>query len=283
MSKSNATVLSKANQDDQKTACITLDLESDWFVDQPGHSYRSVEYLQSYIEMIRQVDVPVTVFVSGRLLEDRPEAVERLRRELDTEFHLHSYAHDPEMKQGFRTDLKQGIDAYEAFFGSRPRAYRAPLGKLTPSQLTILDDAGFDIDSSVFPSVRPGTYNNLGAPIEPYQPPETSDLVEFPIGVIPRLRIPAAQSYLKLGGWPYLRLLSMVDLPDPLVFVSHLHDFFDSGVNEYRSQPMKAIQERNLDASTTLFAELISCLDRQGYRFATIADVYDDHINGGLL
>lgn len=264
----------------RKTACITLDLESDWFVDKPGRTYQTVEYLPEYIELIRQLDVPVTVFVVGRLLEERPDLVERLRAELDAEFHLHSYEHDPEMSQGFRMDLQQGAEAFEAFFGCRPQGYRAPLGKLTAAQLTTLDNEGFAFDSSIFPSYRPGTYNNLTAPIEPYRPDNTEQLVELPVGVVPYLRIPTAQSYLKLGGQPYLRLLDLVELPDPLVFVSHLHDFFGNETIDSRSQPMKAIQQRNLQASTALFAALVDRLTQLGYRFRTVGDAYNETRNG---
>ena len=262
----------------RKTACITLDLESDWFVDRPGRTYLTVEYLAEYIELIQSVDVPVSVFVVGRLLEERPDVVERLDAALDTEFHLHSYGHDPEMSAGFRTDLQEGIEAFESFFGRRPQGYRAPLGKITAQQLTTLDREGFEFDSSIFPSYRPGAYNNLDAPTEPYRPHDTDQLVELPVGVVPYLRIPTAQSYLKLGGQSYLRLLEMLDPPDPLVFVSHLHDFVETPANEHRSQPMKAIQERNLEASATLFRALIQRLTASGYRFRTIGEVYSETV-----
>jgi len=245
------------NDSRRKTACITLDLESDWFVDKPGQSYYTVEYLPKYIEMIQELDVPVSIFVVGRFLEESPHAVEALRSELDSEFHLHSYGHDPEMSQGFNSDLRQGIEAFKTFFGSSPDGYRAPLGRITDQQLVTLDRQGFTFDSSIYPSYRPGAYNNLTAPTEPYQPHNTDTIVELPIGVIPYLRIPAAQSYLKLFGQSYLRLFDMVELPDPLIYVTHLHDFFETEANEYRTQPMKAIQKRNLRTSTDLFESVI--------------------------
>ena len=262
-----------------KTACITLDLESDWFVDGPQRSYITVEYLDTYIELIQSVDVPVSVFVVGRLLEERPDIIERLDAAVDCEFHLHSYAHDPEMTGGFRSDLREGIAAFESCFGHRPRGYRAPLGKISPQQIATLDDEGFAFDSSIFPSYRPGIYNNLDAPTEPYRPAGTDQLVEFPIGVLPYLRVPTAQSYLKLGGRGYLRLLEQLDPPEPLVFLSHLHDFIDTPANEHRSQPMKAIQQRNLTESATLFRELIQRLTAKGYRFRTVDELYAETVS----
>ncbi len=267
------------SQDGPKTACITLDLESDWFVDEPGRTYQTVEYLDAYIELIQSVDVPVTVFVVGRLLEERPDVVERLDAALDCEFHLHSYAHDPEMSRGFRSDLREGIEAFESFFGHRPQGYRAPLGKISAENLVTLDDEGLAFDSSIFPSYRPGAYNNLDAPTHPYRPAGTDGLVEFPIGVLPYVRIPTAQSYLKLGGQAYIRLLDLLEPPDPLVFLSHLHDFIDTPANEYRSQPMKAIQQRNLTESASLFQELVQQLTAMGYRFRTIGELYADTVD----
>jgi len=267
------------SRDGPKTACITLDLESDWFVDEPGRTYQTVEYLDAYIELIQSVDVPVTVFVVGRLLEERPDVVERLDAALDCEFHLHSYAHDPEMSRGFRSDLREGIEAFESFFGHRPQGYRAPLGKISAENLVTLDDEGLAFDSSIFPSYRPGAYNNLDAPTHPYRPAGTDGLVEFPIGVLPYVRIPTAQSYLKLGGQAYIRLLDLLEPPDPLVFLSHLHDFIDTPANEYRSQPMKAIQQRNLTESASLFQELVQQLTAMGYRFRTIGELYADTVD----
>lgn len=283
MSKPGAASVGQPTAGRQKTACITLDLESDWFVDEPGRSYTTVEYLSEYIELIQSVDVPVSVFVVGRLLEERPDVVERLRTELDTEFHLHSYAHDPEMTDGFQRDLRDGIEAFESFFGQPPRGYRAPLGKISDQQLGTLDREGFEFDSSIFPSYRPGTYNNLDAPTEPYRPVDTDRLVELPVGVIPYLRIPAAQSYVKLGGQSYVRLLDMFHPPDPFVFLSHLHDFFGTEANEHRSQPMRAIQQRNLEESTTLFRSVIQRLTGLGYDFSTVGEVYDNTVDGGQL
>lgn len=280
MSRTRSETLEEPKAGRQKTACITLDLESDWFVDEPGRTYITVEYLSEYIELIQSVGVPVSVFVVGRLLEERPEVVDRLRTELDTEFHLHSYAHDPEMQDGFRTDLRDGVGAFESFFGRRPQGYRAPLGKITDTQLTTLDREGFEFDSSIFPSYRPGTYNNLSAPTEPYRPDNTEQLVELPVGVVPYLRLPTAQSYLKLGGQSYVRLLDMLDPPDPLVFVSHLHDFIETPANEYRSQPMKTIQKRNLKQSATLFRTLIRRLIALGYQFTTIGEAYTETVDG---
>ena len=261
-----------------KTACITLDLESDWFVAGPQRSYMTVEYLDEYIELLQSVDVPVSVFVVGRLLEERPAVVERLDAALDCEFHLHSYAHDPEMSMGFRTDLREGIEAFESFFGHRPRGYRAPLGKISADDLATLDSEGFAFDSSIFPSYRPGAYNNLDAPTQPYRPAGTDQLVEFPIGVLPYLRVPTAQSYLKLGGRGYLRLLDLLEPSGPLVFLSHLHDFIDTPANEHRSQPMKEIQQRNIDASPALFRSLIQRLTAQGYRFRTMDELYAETV-----
>ncbi len=278
MSSSTALPHSEPDRNRSKTAYITLDLESDWFVNEPGRSYFTFEYLPEYIRLINSLEVPVTIFVVGRLLEDRPEAVERLRTELETEFHLHSYSHDPEMADGFRTDLRRGMDAFETFFGRRPMGYRAPLGKITDSQLRILDEAGFSFDSSIFPSYRPGAYNNLSAPLEPYRPNDTDSLVELPVGVVPYLRVPLAQSYLKLGGSPLFQLVDRLELPEPLVFVSHLHDFFETAANEHRSQPMKAIQQRNLSQSPELFERFITTLRQNGYEFELLGAASEQRV-----
>ena len=255
---------------EEKIAYITLDLENDWYVE-GGDQYRTLEYVDEFIELIDRVDVPVTLFTVGKLFEERPDDVEKLEEGLQSEFHLHSYAHDPEMKDGFRTDLLKGMDAYASFFGEEPVGYRAPLGKIAPGMLRTLEREGFTFDSSVFPSYRPGAYNNLSAPTNPYSPEATDELVEFPVSVCPRIRIPLSQSYLKLLGRPYRWYVKSIPLPDQLVFVSHLHDFFDTPAFARRGQPTRAIQQRNIADSKRIFVDFIDHLKESGYAFDTLS------------
>jgi peptidoglycan/xylan/chitin deacetylase (PgdA/CDA1 family) len=254
-------------------ACITLDLENDWYFDDPAYDHLTFEYIDDYIELIKRLDVPVTFFAVGKTIERYPEVVDKLDRELDSEFHLHSYQHDTSKSYDFRTEVQDGKEAFEAHFGYEPKGYRAPQGNIDPEEFGILEEEGFVFDSSVFPSYRPGVYSNLDKPLAPYQPEGVDELVEVPIAATPRTRIPISQSYLKLLGRPYLAYLKYAPLPKPLVFNTHLQDFYHTDSHDRLDQPKQSIMKRNLDGSVELFSKAVEGIRGRGYEFGTMTDV----------
>ena len=175
------------------------------------------------------------------------------------------------MKSGFRADLLKGIDAFRSFFGHDPVGYRAPLGKITRNQMEILNSEGFVFDSSVFPSYRPGVYNNMRKPVTPYHPIVGSEFTEYPVAVSSPFRIPVAQSYLKLFGYPYRNYLQRVSLPKPMIFVSHLHDFFPTDAHQYRGSLMSKIHKRNIDKSPEILEEFAAGMVDKGWEFTKMS------------
>jgi len=264
-----------ATRPDPPVACITLDLENDWYFDREGYDHLTFDYIDRYVELISSLDVPVSVFVVGETLERYPDDVECIHSRIDSEFHLHSYTHDLSKSYDFREEVGNGVVAFESHFGRRPIGYRAPQGNVERSELCQLDSMGFEFDSSVFPTFRPGIYNNLDAPIVPYRPAETERLVEYPIGVLPWVRIPLSQSYLKLFGRLYLRALERLPLPNVVVFDSHLQDFYRTASHDQLDVPLRLIHMRNLDNSIDLFRSFVRILRQKGYTFVKLTDVHE--------
>ncbi|MDG5761559.1 polysaccharide deacetylase family protein [Natronococcus sp. A-GB1] len=260
-----------------RTACLTLDLENDWYFDDPEYDHLTFEYIDDYIAQMNRLDVPVTFFVVGKTIERYPEVIDKLDTKLDSEFHLHSYQHDTSKSYDFRTEIRKGKEAFESHFGYEPDGYRAPQGNIDPAEFAILEAEGFDFDSSIFPSFRPGIYSNLDKPLAPYCPEGTDDLVEVPIAATPGTRIPVCQSYLKLLGRPYLSYLKYAPLPDPLVFNTHLQDFYETDSHDRLDQPKQSIMKRNLDGSLELFGEAVRRIRCRGYEFGTMTDVIEAH------
>lgn len=261
---------------DDKTACITLDLENNWNFESPNLRYLVLDHLDEYVELIQSLDVPVTVFVVGQLLEERPDAVWHLDAELDVEFHLHSYSHDMNGAADIEREIRDGIEAFETVFGRKPDGYRAPRFILNDGDLAALAEAGFSFDSSVCPSYRPDVYNNLGEPMEPYFPEEAPSLLEIPISVHPRFRVPFTQSYLRLLRGPYLALVRRLGLPDPLVFDSHLHDFFHTRSHEHLEGVRKFLFTYNIDNSKDIFREFVTLLRERGYQFQHLSTLANE-------
>ncbi|WP_312907210.1 polysaccharide deacetylase family protein [Natronosalvus caseinilyticus] len=256
-------------------ACMTLDLEEDWCIPGDESPNPTFDHVDDYIALIEQLDVPISVFVVGVTIENYPGIVERLRWELDAEFHLHSYQHDMTKSYEFETEIQRGVAAFESHFGEPPRGYRAPQGNIVQGEWAELERAGFEFSSSVFPSYRPGVYNNIRAPLTPYVPTEVDRLLEIPFAAVPGLRIPISQNYLKLLGRPYLSLLKHVPLPTPLVYDSHLQDFWRTEFHDHLPQPKRTLMTRNMDRSVDILTEFVSTLRRNGYTFEKVSDLYE--------
>lgn len=258
------------------TACLTLDLEYSFDEGSEAVRYRVFDHLDDYIARFKRRGLPVSIFVVGQTLEDRPEAIRRLDDELDAEFHLHSYSHDMDGAADIEWEIRRGIEAFESILGRRPAGYRAPRCIVTRAELEALSTAGFDFDSSVCPSYRPGVYNHLDAPSEPYYPAACPDLLEMPISVQPQLRVPLSQSYIRLFGEPLMQLLERGSLPDLLVYNSHLHDYYRTDAHDMLSPLRKVMFTRNLDDSTVLFERFLDAVEARGYRFRRLSEVAEE-------
>ncbi len=258
---------------DGKQLCLTLDLENDWYFEEPGYDHLTLAHLDEFIRLIRRIDVPLSVFVVGKTLERYPEAIDRLATELDCEFHLHSYRHETDDSHDFRTELRLGKEAFADHFGRDPVGYRAPYGDIDPAHFPVLAEEGFVFDSSVFPSYRPGVYNNLTVSVEPYVPEGLSGPLEIPIGVFRGLRIPISQNYLKLFGTPLVRLLSVAPLPNTLVYNVHLQDIYRTDSHDRLSGVKKHIINRNLSNSETVLEKGVTRLRSNGYEPTTMTAI----------
>jgi len=265
--------------DSQRVACITLDLEEDWNIPIEENRNPTFDYIDDYISMINDLEIPLSIFGVGVTIQRHPEIVEQLQTELDAEFHLHSYQHDMTKSYEFEEEIQNGIRAYQDHFGSSPSGYRAPQGNIEPGEWAKLEQAGFEFDASVFPSYRPGVYNNVRAPLTPYIPEEAEKLVEIPFAVAPKLRVPISQNYLKLLGNPYIFALKKGLLPDLLVYDSHLQDFWRTEFHSNLPQPKRTLMTRNIDRSVTIFENFVRFLRDSGYKFTKISDVYTTFID----
>lgn len=259
-------------QQSRKQFALTLDLENDWYIDEPGYDHLTFEYIEDFIRLIDELSVPLSVFVVGKTLEKHPDSVDRLASDLDAEFHLHSYRHEPSTNT-FREELQLGKEAFRDHFGADPVGYREPYGAIAPEQFPVLADEGFAFDSSVFPSYRPGVYNNLNTPLEPYTPKEAPELLEIPLGVFRGARIPLSQNYLKLFGKPLVRLLSVAPLSNTLVYNVHLQDLYRTESHGKLSGVKQHIINRNLDKSAEILEESVDRIRSRGYEPTTVSEI----------
>lgn len=263
----------------RRIACLTLDVEADHHDLAPGYYFQALEHEPTWAWLLafsRERGLPWTAFVVGQLLEERPGLVARLAS-TGWELGLHAYSHRSAHPDTLE-EIQRGKVAFRSAFGCDPIGYRAPLGKITAEGLYRLQREGFRYDASLFPAWRPGVFNNLGCPTEPFLIPAqegTGPLVEIPAAVVPRLRVIVSVSYLKLLGLPFYRVaLSVLGLPRVAVITCHLHDLAPAPV-AYRRLPLfwKLVYRRNRDRGREMLIWLVDWLTRAGYEFRTLGEV----------
>jgi len=266
-----------------KTVCLTLDVEQDFGELLKSPCYEGIDRIKEFVSFLKEKDLPLTCFVQGSLFDTHTDSI-RLFEEIDTEFELHSYSHPGPSTMDSRMEIEKGIEAYNRFAGQYPAGYRSPLGAIQESDYAILSENHFQYDSSVFPTVRPGIFNNFSKPNRPFRKNGTQ-IIEFPITVLSEsIRVPIALSYIKLFGCCYSTILKASRLPDLIIFDFHLHDLFrlksadllplDEHSLMYRTI-FNRIYRKNIDG-LSLFGRFLQTLKGKGYRFRKLIDVYED-------
>ena len=193
---------------------MTIDVE-EWFTG-AGDGPHEVDRFESRLEigMTRVLDllgrygVRATFFFLGYLVERQPDWVKRVAS-LGHEIGLHGHYHIPLSAMTpaeFRTSVVRARDALINAGASRVVGFRAPLFSVnaqTSWALEVLDELGFEYDSSIFPIHNP-RYGYPSAPRLPFRATESGRLLEFPISTARFLGV-----NLPFAGGFYLRALPL--------------------------------------------------------------------------
>ena len=102
----------------RRVAAFSIDVEPDY----NSRQYEALGRLADMLEVVRELELPLTAFVEGQFFENRRDVPERLVA-AGVDVQLHCYDHlgpgdEPE-------DLAHSVEAYGAFMGCRPEGYRA--------------------------------------------------------------------------------------------------------------------------------------------------------------
>lgn len=197
---------------------LTVDLE-DWYHPEyvKGQTWSRKEEriqhsLKITLDLLDGLNINATFFVVGELAERHPEIIEEIRRK-HHEIAFHGYYHEPfwNLNPG---KLRNEIERFNSLIKEKCIGFRAPsfsLSNKTKWALKVLEDCGYEYDSSLFPAKTP-LYGVWNAPTAPYKPSledltrndETARLWEFPMLVYSMngIKVPVA------GGF-YLRFFSV--------------------------------------------------------------------------
>lgn len=256
-----------------KIACVTLDFEKD-YGDRVGefNILNDREGLESLQKLFEELAIPVSAFIATEVLENYKDSF-LLVKTLAQDYHCHSHTHNRNYVDS-EFEIAHSAATFEKFFGYRPVGYRAPLGKLRAGDVALMGKHGFKFSASVFPSLRPGVFNNLSKPLNPFI--YDNGLVELPFAVFKKLRYMISLSYLKIFGWWFFKLLNLFsEFPNVIIFNTHLHDYI---VNErsFNRLPwgLKIAWGWNKYKGMTYFKNYINMLKKKKYHFMTMTELY---------
>jgi polysaccharide deacetylase family protein (PEP-CTERM system associated) len=157
------------------------------------------------LDLFAQHKVRATFFVLGWVAERYPDLVKRLHAG-GHEIACHGLTHELVYKQApatFRKETAYAKSLLEDLSGAAVRGYRAATYSIVRESmwaLDILEELGFEYDSSIFP-VRHDLYGVPDAPRAPYRV-ASGKLLEIPLTTVT-----IAGQRLPCGGGGYFRLL----------------------------------------------------------------------------
>jgi polysaccharide deacetylase family protein (PEP-CTERM system associated) len=197
------------------SAAMSIDVE-DWFqvenlkpvvprASWDGQESRVVRNTNRILELLEARGARATFFVLGWVAERHPELIRRIAA-AGHEIASHGYGHDllyTLTPAEFRADVDRGKKLLEDLTGQRVTGYRAPSFSITDWAVTILQELGFEYDSSVFPTVAHDRYGRLtgvdaGQPVLELRP----GFYELCISCLP-----LGKRGLPWGGGGYFRML----------------------------------------------------------------------------
>lgn len=258
----------------ERTVFLTLDFECDFGTALAENRYEAVRDVGQLVSLLERFEVPLTCFVQTELFEQRPEAVETLRNaSVTVAFHPHSHSHKPRGETSIPWEIEESTSRFEEFFGEAPAGYRFPNGNVRGEDYEVLSEYGYDFDASVFPSWRPGHFNNSRAATTPTYL-EEYDLFELPFTVYSDLiRIPTALSYCQVLGRPYWWVLTRWP-PSVVVLNIHMHDLVTPSTIRELPAHYRALYSRNANG-LSLLKGLTEAFQRRDYSFETLDHVHE--------
>ena len=163
------------------------------------------------LDLLEEKKVKATFFVTGYFAVKEKQIVKEIVRK-GHEVGSHSYFHTRKIvaqRDVIKKDIQESKDILEKVTGNQIVGFRAPRCLVDQQLLDILDEVGFQYDSSVHPAIVPGAYYNTKYPLNPYFPDKENihlsgerKILEIPITVIPWIRFPISWWWMRnIGLW----------------------------------------------------------------------------------
>lgn len=199
----------------------------------PHHESRVAKNTARILEILNRHNVKATFFVLGWVAEREPQVVRAIQSE-GHEIASHGYRHQliyRMRRQEFQDDVTRAKAILEEITGTQVLGYRAPSYSIVQETLwalDVLEEVGFQYDSSIFP-IHHDRYGMPDAPRFPYvhRLSEGRSIVEFPLSTA-RLwgkNLPVAGGgYFRIFPYAYTRWgLRRINNQDQQPAVFYLH------------------------------------------------------------
>ena len=261
-----------------KKIFFVLDLEQDY-----GRieSYSAFKNIDGLVNLFKKYDLKLTVFVTGKIIEQKPEIIEKIKENIDCEFHLHSYLHEINKKltlEEREIDFKKAVEIYKKYFRKDPIGWRSPCGNIIQEEIGWLKKEGFLFSSSLIPTYRPGLFNNLRRSDKPFFYP--NGLLEIPLSSLPRIKMPFSLSYFQLLGWPISSfLMKNKKSPHHIIFNFHLHNLSKLDNIKQLKIRFRLGYLKNQNNGFTILEKFIKTVMRSGYQSKTIIELAKETLN----
>ena len=109
--------------------------------------------LPRILALLDKHEIPATFMVPGQVVDDHPDACREIAARGVHEIGYHGYHHESVLEIPIdeeRELMTRGIAVLESTFGEPPRGNRSPPFALGPNTADLLEELGFEYDSSLF-------------------------------------------------------------------------------------------------------------------------------------
>lgn len=237
-------------RDSARLSAFTVDVE-DWYqscvdLDAPI-SERVVRNVDRILGLLDAKGVKGTFFVQGRVAETFP----RLMQDLVSQGHeiqSHGHSHRPLYamnREELRREFEYSVKTVEDACGERVTAFRAPDFSVLRKNLwalEVLAEAGFEVDSSIFPARAP-RYGIEGWELGPHRVgfPSGAEILEVPVAIWPvagvRLPVAGGGYFRVLPGTLLERGMRAIQESDrPMIMYCHPYEFDPRELDDYRGE-----------------------------------------------
>ena len=158
------------------------------------------------LELFRKHDLKATFFITGYFAEREPEQVKHIFED-GHEVAAHGYEHHYRGREfDMDADVRRVKKVLEKITGAKVKGFRSPQAQYSLELLKLLDKAGYVYDSSLHPAYLPGYYDYSKKSLRIHKPIPVLKVIEIPVAVMPRWRLPIVWMFMRIFGVWYTQL-----------------------------------------------------------------------------